>query len=106
VIVPGDYDADGKTDLATVRGSGGQILWWIRPSSGGADQATFWGNSATDFPVMGDYDGDGKTDIAIWRPNADPLQNFYYVLQSSNGALNAFEWGQNGDYPVANYNTH
>lgn len=106
VIVPGDYDADGKTDIATVRGSGGQILWWIHPSAGGADTATFWGNSATDFPVMGDYDGDGKTDIAIWRPNADPLQNFYYVLQSSNGALNAFEWGQNGDYPVANYNTH
>jgi subtilisin-like proprotein convertase family protein len=105
VIVPGDYDADGKTDIATIRGSGGQILWWIHPSGGGADTAQFWGNSATDFPTQGDYDGDGKTDISIWRPNADPTQNFYFVLGSTSGFFSQ-EWGQNGDYPVANYNAH
>jgi CSLREA domain-containing protein len=105
VIVPGDYDADGKTDIATIRGTGGQILWWIHPSGGGADTAQLWGNSATDFPTQGDYDGDGKTDIAIWRPNADPTQNFFYVLGSTAGFFSA-EWGQNGDYPVANYNAH
>jgi hypothetical protein len=105
VIVPGDYDADGKTDIATIRGSGGQILWWIHPSGGGADQAQFWGNSATDFPTQGDYDGDGKTDISIWRPNADPTQNFYFTLGSTAGFFTQ-EWGQNGDYPVANYNAH
>lgn len=106
VVVPGDYDADNKTDIATIRGISGQIYWFVLPSSGGAYTNTPWGNSATDFPTQGDYDGDGKTDYAIWRPNADPTQNFFYVLQSSNGALNTFEWGQNGDYPVANYNSH
>jgi FG-GAP-like repeat len=105
VVVPGDYDGDGKTDVATIRGVSGQILWWVHRSGGGADTAQFWGNSATDFPTQGDYDGDGKTDIAIWRPNADPTQNYYYVLGSTSGFF-AQEWGQNGDYPVANYNAH
>ncbi len=106
VIVPGDYDADGKTDIAVIRGVSGQWLWWIHPSAGGADTATFWGNSATDFPAMGDYDGDGKSDLAVWRPDIDPSNTYFFVNRSNGSGLLAFEWGQNGDYPVANVNAH
>lgn len=108
VIVPGDYDGDGKTDIATIRGIGGNINWFVRPSSTGVVTATpfaIFGTSATDFVAQGDYDGDGKTDVAIWRPNADPTQNFFYALGSTAG-VSKFEWGANGDYPVANYNSH
>jgi subtilisin-like proprotein convertase family protein len=101
VIVPGDYDSDGRTDIAIVRGVGSQIVWWFRPSNGGADQGIFLGNSATDFPAPGDYDGDGRIDQAVWRPT----DNTFYVNKSS-GGLMTFNWGQNGDYPVANYNAH
>ncbi len=105
-IVPGDYDADGKTDLAVVRGSAGQFNWFVRPSSTGTingGPTAIFGNSATDFPTVGDYDGDGKTDFGIWRPSATPGQSAFWVLGSTVGAF-AVPFGQNGDYPVANFN--
>jgi hypothetical protein len=108
LILPGDYDGDGKTDFAVARGSGGQIVWSVlgRNANNVIHYGQPWGLSASDFPTQGDYDGDHKTDIAVWRPNADVQQNFFYVRQSSNGALLTREWGQQGDYPVANYNSH
>jgi subtilisin-like proprotein convertase family protein len=106
VIVPGDYDGDLKTDIAVIRGSGGQILWHIRNSSSGLTTSHVFGASATDFPTQGDWDGDSKTDIATWRPNADPTLNFFRWRRSIDGADAQQEWGQNGDYPVANYNAH
>ena len=106
VIVPGDYDGDGKTDIATVRGSAGQYNWYVRPSStgvvSGAPYAVF-GASATDFFTQGDYDGDGKTDVAVWRPSAVAGASTFWVLGSTSGAFGV-PFGQQGDYPVANYN--
>ncbi len=106
VIVPGDYDGDGRTDIAVIRGSAGQINWFVRPSSTGvitgAPYAVF-GLSATDFPTQGDYDGDGRTDPAIWRPSASAQLSAFWYQGSTSGAVR-FSYGQNGDYPVANYN--
>jgi hypothetical protein len=106
IIVPGDYDGDGKTDIATARGIAGQWNWYVRPSSTGAisgSATAIFGASATDFVAQGDYDGDGKTDFAIWRPSATPGASVFWVLGSTSGAFSV-PFGQNGDYPVANYN--
>jgi hypothetical protein len=108
VIVPGDYDGDGKTDIAVARGVSGSYNWFVRPSSTGTISATptaIFGATATDFFAQGDYDGDGKTDVAIWRPSATPGASAFWALGSTSG-VTGVAFGQNGDYPVANYNRH
>jgi hypothetical protein len=108
VIVPGDYDDDGKTDIATVRGVSGFINWFYEPSGTAGVQVVWnvWGNSATDFPTQGDYDGDGRTDLAIWRPSINPNASAFWVYNLQSAGTSAVPFGQNGDYPVANFNSH
>lgn len=93
----GDFDEDGKTDLAVWRGQTGR--WYIRHSGTGGEQLVDWGLQQApynDLPVPGDYDGDGKYDVAVWRP----LDGYWYVIRSSNNSTFAQLWGTNGDTPV------
>jgi len=103
-VVPGDYDGDGKTDVAVTRGISGSRYWYYEPSSipGLQVEAIQWGLSS-DYTAQGDYDGDGKTDVCVWRASQTQGQTSYYYLGTTVG-VRAFQWGQFGDYPVANYN--
>ena len=95
--VPGDYDGDGKTDLAIWRPDVTGGVWYIVPSSNpGHPYAQGWGEQ-NDVPLVGDYDGDGKTDLAIWRPST----GVFYIIPSSNpSAPYAVGWGVQGDVPI------
>ena len=84
--VPGDYDGDGKTDLAIY--DSGTGAWWIIPSSGDAAYGVGWGGSGF-TPVPGDYDGDGKTDIAIHEVST----GIWWIIPSSNGTPYGVGWG-------------
>lgn len=100
LVVPGDYDGDGKTDLAVVRG-GTPYTWYILRSSDNTANIVQFGTK-THFTTQNDYDGDGKTDVSVY----DPINGIFYVLRSSNGVQTQISFGQNGDYPIANYDTH
>jgi hypothetical protein len=55
VAAPGDYDADGTTDLAVYRTSTGE--WFIRRSSDGELTSFGWGSPTHgDIPVTAQYD--------------------------------------------------
>jgi len=93
IPVPGDYDGDGKTDLAVWDPATGK--WWIIPSSTGNGYTTNWGFSGA-IPVPGDYDGDGKTDLAVW----DPATGNWWIIPSSTGNGYTTNWGFSGAIPV------
>jgi hypothetical protein len=104
-VVPGDYDGDARTDVAVWRPTDGN-WYWIRSSSktvgntpGATSSVTQWG-TAGDIPQPADYDGDKIMDFAVFRQNADPTQNFWYIRNSTGGTLTALEWGQQGDQPA------
>jgi hypothetical protein len=66
IPVPGDYDGDGKAQLAVFRPATAQ--WLIQQADGSCCEMSF-GAPHLDVPVPGDYDGDGKTDLAVFRPS-------------------------------------
>ena len=99
LVVPGDYDGDSKTDYSVLR-AGQPYTWYLLRSSGSGFSAPQWGTKPH-FSAQGDYDGDGKTDVTVW----DPITAQFYVLKST-GGVSQVQYGKNGDYPVANFDTH
>jgi hypothetical protein len=106
IVVPGDYDGDGKCDIATTRNVGGTIQWQYLSSLTGSIVFNTFGLATIDFPTQGDYDGDGKVEPSVWRPSAQSGQSYFFSMNSSDGAVQWFQLGQEGDHSVNSWNTH
>jgi hypothetical protein len=94
--VPGDYDGDGKGDIAISRDTGGQREFWILYSNG--TMARYFFGLTGDQPICRDFDGDGKTDIAVFRRGAvEGDQAYWYINQSSTQTVRIVPFGTTGN---------
>jgi plastocyanin len=93
VPIPGDYDGDGKTDIAVYHPASG--LWFVRQSSASTTFSLAFGGP--DYsPVRGDFDADGKSDLAVYHEPS----GLWYIRQSQTAAVLSVAYGSPGVTPV------
>ena len=101
--VPGDYDGDGKFDIAVYRfgTSAPANTFIILNSSNNSFTIRQFGDFQSDYIAPGDFDGDGKTDLVAARTGAAATSPIvWYILQSSNNQIRITTFGASSDLPT------
>lgn len=89
----GDFDGDGRTDIAVYRPNG---FWYEVRSLNSQFYARPGFGDPGDKLVPGDYDGDRKAEIAVYRPTTGE----WFSVDTSTGLYRIRQWGLIGDLPV------
>ena len=66
ILVPGDYDGDGRDEIAVY--NQGDLTWYWRHAPDGPVSSAKFGTK-TGIPVPWDYNHDGRLDLAYWEPS-------------------------------------
>ena len=90
-----DYDGDGVSDLAVYKVVGGQGLWSIILSGGGAPITDRVFGDIASVPVRGDFNGDGNWDMAVFRSNG-----WWYVSPDLGFTASAYPFGDANSIPA------
>lgn len=99
-ITPGDYDGDGKDDIAVWRSQVGNSGFYILQSSTNTLRFVRFGLPGDDPSIVQDYDGDGIDDPAIYRSGEPEGGQAYFWWYGSYGATKNVQvvvpWGLGG----------
>ncbi len=100
--IPGDYDGDGKFDIAVYRfGLSPANNYIVLRSSDNVVTFQQWGNFQTDWIAPGDFDGDGKFDLVAVRTGATASAPMtWWIRQSSDGQVRTQQFGISSDFPT------
>lgn len=99
IATPGDYDGDGKDDVAVWRSGAATVAsFYILQSATNTLRQEAFGQTGDNPTVVGDYDGDGKDDLAVYRAGAAGQQSTWYYRTTPNGAVTYVPWGIGGDF--------
>ncbi len=98
-VYTGDFDGDGKADIAIQRRVDTNnpsydipAVFWILTATGNVSYQYF--GLASDRIVPGDYDGDGKTDLCVARGfNSSPSETTWNIRYSSGKPDESIQWG-------------
>ncbi len=78
-VVTGDFNGDGKSDLAVINGSDSTVSVLLNTTAMGATtptfapQQTFTTGTSPDALAVGDFNGDGKPDLAVANSGANTV---------------------------------
>jgi hypothetical protein len=96
--IVGDFDGDGKSDVAVYRAGATALsdsaFYYYRSSDHSLFAVNF--GLGEDLPVCGDFDGDHITNIAVFRPSS----GFWYTSLDPGTNFGGRQWGQAGDVPM------
>jgi hypothetical protein len=93
VPLVGDFNGDGKDDIATFnRGTKGDVFVALSTGSGFVGTGWKWHNNfcfGSEVPLVGDFNGDGKDDIATFNRGS---RGDVFVALSTGGSFSGTGW--------------
>ena len=97
-MVSGDFDGNGKDDVAYITDSGyGSMKIYVRKNGVGTptlwtEEKSFYTANVDDRVTAGDFNGDGKDDIALLYDNKNAKARIHVLLSNGSGFNSRSSW--------------